>query len=147
MRFNQNFTTFKSLIDRSVAAGLRCTLANSAYNAQELAFQYGDSGARLVLTSEGGISTVVEMFTQLGVSKTEAARRIIVLEDGLEWAGGPASPRNPETAGLLRMQDLLYRGVLDKEEKFEGKDSNETVYLCYSSGMGSCCSTLFPMLR
>lgn len=74
------------------------------------------------------------MFDQLGVTKAEAAKRIIVLEAGLEWAGGPTSQGRAEAKGLLRMQDLLYRGVLDKEEKFEGKDCHETAYICYSSG-------------
>ena len=75
------------------------------------------------------------MFKQFGLSHTEADKRIIVLGAGLEWAGGPAAPRKPEFAGLLRMEDLLCRGVLKQEEKFEGKDSHETAYLCYSSGM------------
>jgi hypothetical protein len=119
----------------SVAAGLRCTLANSAYNAQELAHQYIDSGARLVLSSEDGVPTVLEMFKQLGLSKSEACKRIIVLGAGLEWAGGPAAPRKAEFAGLLQMEDMLCRGVLEQEEMFEGKDTHETAYLCYSSGM------------
>jgi 4-coumarate--CoA ligase len=118
----------------TVAAGLRCTLANSAYTAKELAYQYTDSGARLVMTSEEGLATVMAMFKQVGVSAAEAAERIVILGRSLEWAGGPAYPRRPESAGLLLMEDLLTRGVLNEEEKFDGKAAHETVYLCYSSG-------------
>jgi len=30
---------------------------------------------------------------------------------------------------------LLGKGTLQMEERFDGKDAYETVYLCYSSGM------------
>jgi 4-coumarate--CoA ligase len=101
------------------------------YNANELAYQYVDSRAKLVLSSVEGLFTAKQMFKQF---ETEAEKRIIVLEAGLEWAGGPAAPCKPESAGLLRMEDLLLRGVLKQEEKFEGKHAHETAYLCYSSG-------------
>ena len=39
-----------------VAAGLKCTLSNSTYNARELANQYINSGAILILTSEDGLA-------------------------------------------------------------------------------------------
>lgn len=126
----------------TVAAGLRCTLANSAYNAKELAYQYVDSGAKLVFSSEEGINTVRKMFKQLGLSQSEGDKRIIVLGAGLEWAGGPAAHRKPETVGILRMEDLLGRGILGQEEKFEGRDAHETAYLCYSSGMMVISSSL-----
>ncbi|KAF8231352.1 AMP binding protein [Tricholoma matsutake] len=132
--FSQNSLNWPVVLFGSIAAGLRCTLANSIYNAKELAFQYVNSGARLVMSSEKGLATVREMFKQLGLSQSDAARRIIVLGTGLEWAGGPAAPLDPESAGLLRMEDLLNRGALKEEEKFEGKDAHETAYLCYSSG-------------
>jgi 4-coumarate--CoA ligase len=77
------------------------------------------------------------MFKKLGLSQSEADKRIVVLGAGLEWAGGPAAPCNPDSVGFLRMEDLLSRGALKQEEKFEGKDTHETVYLCYSSGMMS----------
>lgn len=86
------------------------------------------------MSSEEGLATVAEMFQLLGVDKTEALKRIIVLGSTLKWAGGPAVPRKAETAGLLQMEDLLTRGVLEEEEKFDGKLAHETVYLCYSSG-------------
>lgn len=132
---NPLFTYFDNIdTPITVAAGLKCTLANSAYTPKELAFQYTDSGAKLLFTSEAGLPVVLEMFELLGVRKDIAHKRIIVMGNGLEWAGGPSAPRPPQPAGSLRMEDLLVRGMLSQEEKFDGKDCHETVYMCYSSG-------------
>lgn len=117
-----------------MAAGIRCTLANSAYNARELAFQYTDSGAKVLVTSEEGLPVVRQTFQELGLNKTEADKRIVVLPQSLKWAGGPDAPRSPDAAGLLELGDLLGKGALGAEERFDGDDANETVYLCYSSG-------------
>ncbi|KAF8070774.1 AMP binding protein [Lyophyllum atratum] len=132
--FSENSLSWPVALFGSVAAGLRCTLANSAYTPKELAFQYGDSGARLIFTSENGISTVLEMFKLIGVEEAEARRRIVVLEASLEWAGGPPVPRTVAGRGLKTLAELLELGTLEQEERFEGKDAHETVYLCYSSG-------------
>jgi len=118
----------------TVAAGLRCTLANNAYNARELAFQYTDSKAKVIFSSEDGVATVRETLKSLGLSKAEADQRIVVLTNDLQWAGGPSTSRRPEHARLLTVADLLKLGSLKEEEKFDGELANETVYLCYSSG-------------
>src|SRR6266576_4422344 len=112
-----------------VAAGLRCTLANSAYNARELEHQYSDSGARLIFTSEEGLAVVRETLQNLGLTDDQADRQIVVLGSSLDWAGGPAAPRKAEAAGLLHMEDLLKLGSLIEEEKFDGRLAHETVYL------------------
>jgi 4-coumarate--CoA ligase len=117
-----------------VAAGLRCTLANNAYNARELAHQYTDSGASLILTSEEGISVTRETLRNLRLTDDQVDRKIVVLGSSLDWAGGPATPRVAEAAGLLHMEDLLKLGTLAEEEKFDDKLAHETVFLCYSSG-------------
>ena len=43
-----------------------------------------------------------------------------------------------EQAGIgkewVRLKDLLSVGMLEVEEKFDGRDSFETALLCYSSG-------------
>ncbi|KAJ6497728.1 AMP binding protein [Mycena sanguinolenta] len=132
--YSPNSLAWPVVLFGSVAAGLRCTLANSAYTSAELAFQYGDSGAKLILTTEDGLSVVREMFAELGLAKEEGEKRIIVLGQDLRWAGGPSAPASPASKGLLRMPDLLTRGKLDQEEKFEGSNAHETLYICYSSG-------------
>ncbi|KAJ7665914.1 AMP binding protein [Mycena polygramma] len=132
--FSPNSLAWPVVLHGSVAAGLRCTLANSAYTSHELAYQYQDSQAKLVFTAEEGISIVRSMFAELGVAKADADKRIIVLDNNLRWAGGPASKPSPEAVGLLTLEDLLSRRTLQKEESFEGAAANETVFLCYSSG-------------
>lgn len=133
-----------------VAAGLRCTLANSAYNANELAYQYRDSTARLILTTEAGLHVVRQMLKSTGLSVKEADARIVILGADLTWAGGPSAPKVPEASGLLYTTDLLNRGTLPEEVKVEGDRAHETAYLCYSSGepadyYGIHCSSLnFP---
>ncbi|KAJ7432182.1 AMP binding protein [Mycena galericulata] len=132
--FSPNSLAWPVVVFGSVAAGLRCTLANSAYTPGELAFQYKDSGAKLIFTAEQGISTVKKMFAEIGLSKEEGDKRIVVLPADLRWAGGPAAKVVPDAAGLVLLGDLLSRGALAEEEKFEGSAAHETVYLCYSSG-------------
>ncbi|KAJ7443825.1 AMP binding protein [Mycena latifolia] len=132
--YSPNSLAWPVVLFGSVAAGLRCTTANSAYTSGELAHQYTDSGARLLITSEDGVGNARAMFAQLGVSRKDGDKRIIVLRRDLRWAGGPGAKPSPEASGLLTMEDLLKGGKLDQEEKFDGALSNETTYLCYSSG-------------
>ncbi|KAG6891499.1 hypothetical protein C0992_005638 [Termitomyces sp. T32_za158] len=135
MIFSPNSLSWPVALFGSVAAGLRCTLANSAYTSKELKFQYQDSGAKLVFVAEDLIPVVFEMFKLLGVSELEAQRRIVVLENGLEWAGGPPVSRSDAVRGFMTLVDLFNAGgKLDHEERFEGEQANETAYLCYSSG-------------
>ncbi|KAJ7106027.1 AMP binding protein [Mycena crocata] len=131
--YSPNSLAWPVVLFGSVAAGLRCTLANSAYTSHELAFQYGNSGAKLVLTSEDGLGVVQTMLAESGISKEDAEKRIILLSNDLRWAGGPSAARNPVVAGVPRLEDLLGMGKLNQEETFEGSQANETVYLCYSS--------------
>ncbi|PPQ66308.1 hypothetical protein CVT24_007305 [Panaeolus cyanescens] len=132
--YSHNSLAWPVVLLGAVSAGLKCTLANSAYTAKELAFQYTDSGAHLVFSSEEGVPTVRQTLKDLGLSPTEADKRIIVITNSLEWAGGPSVAVNPELKGLLTVSQLLTLGTLKEEEKFVGEQANETVYLCYSSG-------------
>ncbi|KAG5642121.1 hypothetical protein DXG03_003592 [Asterophora parasitica] len=132
--FSHNSLAWPVALFGAVAAGLRITLANSAYTPNELAYQYADSRARLVFTSEEGVPTVLAMFAKRAVDPVEARARIIVIESSLEWAGGPALPRGVAAHGLKTFSELLKIGVNEQEERFDGEHANETVYLCYSSG-------------
>lgn len=133
--YSHNSLSWPIALFGSVAAGVKCTLANSAYNADELAFQYTDSGSRLVYTSEEGLPVVLEMLKKLGVKDWQVTSRVVVLGTNLHWAGAPSAPVPEAVKGFLTLADLLaYPGALLEEEKFDGALSNETVYLCYSSG-------------
>ncbi|KIY68370.1 acetyl-CoA synthetase-like protein [Cylindrobasidium torrendii FP15055 ss-10] len=129
--FAPNILQFPLAMFGSWAAGLRVTLANSAYNARELAHQYTNSGASLVYTTEDHLQTVRDMFTAVGLG-AEGDKRIIII-DGLRWAGGANVPPSVASAGLVRLEDLLSMGAMESEEIFEGQ-GNETTLLCYSSG-------------
>ncbi|KAJ6478794.1 AMP binding protein [Mycena vitilis] len=132
--YSPNSLAWPVVLLGSVAAGLRCTTANSAYTSHELVHQYTDSRAKLVITTEDGVKTVRAMFAELGIAKREGDRRIIVVGRNLRWAGGPAAQLGADVAGLLTMEELLKGGKLEHEERFDGDLSNETAYLCYSSG-------------
>ncbi|KAJ7359705.1 AMP binding protein [Mycena albidolilacea] len=132
--YSANSLAWPVVLFGCAAAGLRSTFANNAYVGRELAHQYGDSGASLVITAEDGIETVRTMFSELGIPRDEGDRRTVVLGRDLRWAGGPAAPGLPGCRGLVTLPDLLVRGKLQREERFEGALAHETVYLCYSSG-------------
>lgn len=117
-----------------VGAGIRVSLANSGYVAKELTFQFTDSKAKVVFTNVGGLTVVREMFVSLGISAFEAARRIIVIGDSLEWAGGPSVPKLEAQKPFMPWEGLLNRGSLSEKEKFDGELAHETAYICYSSG-------------
>ncbi|KAJ7199315.1 AMP binding protein [Mycena haematopus] len=132
--YSPNSLAWPVVLFGCVAAGLRCTPANSAYTSQELAHQYRDSRAKLVITTDAGIKTVREMFVQLGVGKKDGDERMVIVGRDLQWAGGPSAKPHADASGLLTMEALLKGGKLGREENFDGALSNETAFICYSSG-------------
>ncbi|EIW83606.1 acetyl-CoA synthetase-like protein [Coniophora puteana RWD-64-598 SS2] len=120
----------------AAAAGHAATLANSAYTAAELAYQYEDSHAHLVLAHPPLVPTVREMMRSLSIPEDEIARRIIVA-DSTWLTGAPAELDAGDAAalkGLTRLSELVGRGELAQEIQMPGLLSDSTVYLCYSSG-------------
>lgn len=65
------------------------------------------------------------MFKLAGVDEREARKRIVIADYGLK----AKAPK-----GFLSMGNLLGKGALVEEEKFDGILSHETTLLCYSSG-------------
>jgi 4-coumarate--CoA ligase len=87
MIFSPNSLAWPIILFGSVAAGLRCTLANSAYTPGELQYQWTDSGAKVVFVHPSLVRVVMEMFkTGLGLGDDEARRRVVV--SGSEWLTG-----------------------------------------------------------
>jgi acyl-CoA synthetase (AMP-forming)/AMP-acid ligase II len=133
--FSPNSIAWPVVFFGCVAAGLRVTLANSGYTKTELAWQWTDSKARVVFVAEELLGVVRGMFNDLGISREESERRIVIIKD--EWLDA-ASGRNPQGMdggqSLLRLEELLGLGRVTEEEKFDGKQADETVLLCYSSG-------------
>lgn len=128
--YSPNSLAWPVVVFGCVAAGLRCSPANSGYTSRELGYQYTDSGAKVVLTSQEGLEIVKEMLKDLG---EDGKRKIVVLGSGLGWAGGP-DDADSKTEGFLKLEDLLAMGTLAEEAKFTGNQVHETIYICYSSG-------------
>ncbi|CEL60419.1 hypothetical protein RSOLAG1IB_09625 [Rhizoctonia solani AG-1 IB] len=108
------------------AAGLRITLANSSYTPPELAHQLKDSGASYVFVHPTLLGTLFQAFEILKVPAKEAQKRVVIMTYGSTPTKG--------TEKYTQLDSLLHSGKFDKEERFDGELSNETVYLCYSSG-------------
>ncbi|KAI0343749.1 AMP binding protein [Trametopsis cervina] len=126
MIFSPNSIAWPVMFFGGIAAGLRMTLANSAYTARELRHQWEDSGAKVVFVHPDLLPIVQQMFREKDVDLTEASRHIIIAD----WPAPARSGSND----LIRIADLIGKGQLEQEEQFNGPASNETVLLCYSSG-------------
>ncbi|CAE6536844.1 unnamed protein product [Rhizoctonia solani] len=126
MIFSPNSIAWPFTLFGCVAAGLRITLANSSYTPPELAHQLKDSGAGYVFVHPALLGTLFEAFELLKVPAKEAQKRVVIMTYGSQQAKG--------TEKYTQLDSLLRAGKFDKEENFDGDLSNETVYLCYSSG-------------
>ena len=122
--FSPNSFAWPFALFGSIAAGLKTTLANCSYTPGELGFQWKDSRAKVVFAHPAFVPAVVTMLEASGVPKNEIRKRIVIMGVG-----------DKETAkGFIHMDDLLGKGSLSAAERFDGPLSNDTVYLCYSSG-------------
>lgn len=129
--FSPNSITWPIIMFGAVAAGFRATLANSAYTPDELKYQYIDAGAHLIFVHPSLVGTVQTMLKSLGCSEQDIRSRVIVA--GVQWITGAKDASVPDDQ-LVPINQLLGRGELTEEVSFDGERSNETVYLCYSSG-------------
>lgn len=127
MLFSPNSLSWPIMMFGSIAAGLVPTLANSAYTARELAFQWNDSDAKAVLVHPALLPVILEMFKSLDVSASDARRRIIIADyDQVNREGALGQ--------FLHLEDLLGVGSWKEEEEASGEKADETALLCYSSG-------------
>lgn len=107
------------------AGGLRLTLANSAYTPREVAHQWQDSGAKAAIVHPKLLPVLLDTLKLLNME--EAKRKIIIADWGME-------PSQPGTEDHICMSELLSKGTLSEEEKFDGEHAHETTVLCYSAG-------------
>jgi len=125
MIFSPNTIAWPMMLFGSIAAGFKCTLANSSYTPPELAHQWKDSQADLIFVHPALLQVTLDMFTLVKISPEDFKTRIVLATHGLT-AGVPS--------GFFTMEDFIGKGSLSQEEKFDGPDANETALLCYSSG-------------
>ncbi|KAF9243124.1 AMP binding protein [Melanogaster broomeanus] len=130
--FSPNSIVWPIMLHGASAAGFRATLANSAYTSKELAHQYIDAGAHLIFVHPTLIGVVRKMLESCGCSKAEIRSRVVLATS--QWLNGIPDPESQELATLTRLESLLGRGELPSEVCFDADRSNETLYLCYSSG-------------
>ncbi|KAG6381916.1 AMP binding protein [Boletus reticuloceps] len=112
--FSPNTIVWPILLHGVAAAGFRTTLANSAFTSSELAYQYANANASLIFTYPSLLSVVLDALKSLGCTESEI--------------------RSTDAAHLVRLDAFFGRGELQGEVSFDGERSNETLYLCYSSG-------------
>ncbi|KAA1470608.1 acetyl-CoA synthetase-like protein [Dentipellis sp. KUC8613] len=115
-----------------VAAGATVSPANPAYTPTELAHQYTDSRAGLVLVHPDFVDAVFEMLRLVGVGEDEARARVVVMS--YEGRTGKPQGLSGRLAQLVWLEELLGHGEKEREELFDGDLTHETLYLCYSSG-------------
>jgi long-subunit acyl-CoA synthetase (AMP-forming) len=71
----------------------------------------------------------------MGISKQEYQKRIIIIPQDLSWLGERTAGSNTEAAlPYVSLKEVLGLGKFDRERLFDGRQSHETCYICYSSG-------------
>jgi 4-coumarate--CoA ligase len=133
MIFSPNSIMYPVILYGAIAAGVKSTLANNAYLPRELAWQWTDSGARVVCVDEELVPVVRQMFQLVGIPAEEGEKRMIVVGKGMDWVRGVFKEKTSSKA-LTYWEELLAVGALDEEESFDGRYSDDTTFLCYSSG-------------
>lgn len=127
MIFSQNNIIYPVFIWGIFAAGLCATLAPSTASPNEVQEQWNDSRSKVMIVSSSLVQTGLDVFKRMNFSPEDALSRIIVYSDG-------ETLHLPKGFKFIRYQDLSARGLLSKEEPFDGQLSNQTALLCYSSG-------------
>ena len=127
MIFSQNNIFYPVFIWGIFAAGLCATLASSIASPNEVRGQWIDSRSKVMIVSSSLVHTALDIFKHMNFSPGDASSSIVVYSDG-------ENVQLPEGLKLTRYEDLSARGLLSKEESFNGELSNRTALLCYSSG-------------
>jgi 4-coumarate--CoA ligase len=74
--YSPNSLTWPIALFGCIAAGLKCTLANSSYTPHELAYQLSDSDAGYVFVHPALLPTLFKAFEELNVPAKEAQKRV-----------------------------------------------------------------------
>lgn len=82
--FSPNSMFYPVVIVGAIMAGCIFTGANPTYTARELAYQLEDSGAAIIISSEGSLATALEAAGLAGLS----SHRVFAFDDGPATAAG-----------------------------------------------------------
>jgi 4-coumarate--CoA ligase len=125
MIFSPNSIAWPILLFGNIAAGFRCTLANTGYTPSEVLHQWRDSRADLVYVHPDLLPVVVDMFALAKITPTAARKKIVIASFAYQ---------KPLPPGYITMDQLMGQESLEQEERFDGPLADETALLCYSSG-------------
>jgi 4-coumarate--CoA ligase len=132
MIFSLNSLAFPLAVYAAIASGIHVTTANSAYTPQELLYQYKDAQPKAIFVHPALVANALTMLKLAGLSEEQARSRLILCD--FRGLCGPV----PEAGkGLVTLEELLGKGTLQEEVRFDGDDAEETVFMCYSSGTTS----------
>ena len=127
MIFSPNSLAYPLALLGGLAAGLCVSLASAAHTPRELAYQWADCRAQAAVVHPALLPVALKMFERLDVGLTEARRRIVLMDY--------ACALDKKIAGeFVCMSELMSKGGLEREERFDGERAGETALLCYSSG-------------
>ena len=130
--FSPNNIAWPVLLHGVAAAGFHATFANSAHTSKELAYQYIDAGAHLVFVHPNLVHVVQDALQSIGCTESDIRSRVVLLTS--HWLTRVPDPTSAESAHFTSLEAFFGRGTLPNEVSFDDERSNETVYLCYSSG-------------
>ncbi|KIP08647.1 hypothetical protein PHLGIDRAFT_103986 [Phlebiopsis gigantea 11061_1 CR5-6] len=125
--FSPNSLTYPVALLGGIAAGLCISLASAAHTPRDLEYQWTDCRAKAIMVHPSLLHVALMMFERLDISLAEARRRIVLADYACALAR--------QTAGeFICMSDIMCKGSLEQEERFDGDRAEETTLLCYSSG-------------
>ncbi|KAH0829185.1 AMP binding protein [Lanmaoa asiatica] len=90
------------------------------------------AGAHLVFVHPTLVQVIQDALKSFGCTESEIRSRVVLVTS--HWLTGVPDPESTGFPHLARLDIFLGRGALPKEVSFDGERSDETLYLCYSSG-------------
>lgn len=130
--FSPNSIVWPVLLHGVAAAGFRATLVNSAYTSTELTYQYTNAGAYFVFVHPTLVHVVQDALKSIGCSESDIRSRVVLLTS--HWLTRVPDLISTELVHFTTLDAFMGRGELPNEVNFDGERSNETLFLCYSSG-------------
>jgi 4-coumarate--CoA ligase len=112
----------------ALAAGLRVSMASSSLTPSELAYQIKDSEPTHLFVQPELAHIAIASLESLGVQSKGIKRRVLLL------APATGVPKDVQTSGLLNLDDIMADNKALFPEPYDGKQSQRTAMLFYSSG-------------
>ena len=112
-------------------AGIVPAFANAAYMPNELAHAFKVSHSSHMAVSPASLPIAIRALEVVGFTEADAKRRIIIMARRRE------TPQEILRAGWKTLDDLLSEKRVLLPERFDGRDTQETAEIYFSSGKPS----------